>query len=69
MIAIGFYNYQKICPKVLPNIFTTTLTYSWLLYFAVYSTNPVTRPIRDTQETKKMIAATQQKKWWNFWSR
>ncbi|WP_268895692.1 DUF3967 domain-containing protein [Gottfriedia acidiceleris] len=25
--------------------------------------------IRDTQETKKMIAATQQKKWWNFWSR
>jgi len=25
--------------------------------------------IRDTQETKKMIAATQQKKWWNFWRR
>jgi len=23
--------------------------------------------IRDTQETKKMIAATQQKKWWQFW--
>ena len=25
--------------------------------------------IRDMQETKKMIAATQQKKWWNFWNR
>lgn len=45
MIAIGFYNYQKICPKVLPNTFTTTLAYSWLLYFAVYSTNPVTKPL------------------------
>ncbi len=25
--------------------------------------------IRETQETKKLIAATQRKKWWNFWSR
>jgi len=25
--------------------------------------------IRETQETQKMIAATQQKKWWNFWNR
>nr|WP_255257065.1 DUF3967 domain-containing protein [Bacillus toyonensis] len=23
--------------------------------------------IRETQETKKLIAATQQKKWWQFW--
>ncbi|MEC3184838.1 DUF3967 domain-containing protein, partial [Bacillus thuringiensis] len=22
---------------------------------------------RETQETKKLIAATQQKKWWQFW--
>ncbi|MFB9758865.1 DUF3967 domain-containing protein [Ectobacillus funiculus] len=25
--------------------------------------------IRETQETKKMIAATQQKKWWNLWKK
>jgi hypothetical protein len=25
--------------------------------------------IRETQETKKMIAATQQKKWWQFWKK
>jgi len=25
--------------------------------------------IRDIQETKKMIAATQQKKWWQFWKK
>ncbi|TNO97727.1 DUF3967 domain-containing protein, partial [Bacillus cereus] len=23
--------------------------------------------IRETQETKKLITATQQKKWWQFW--
>ncbi|MCU5640906.1 DUF3967 domain-containing protein [Bacillus cereus] len=23
--------------------------------------------IRENQETKKLIAATQQKKWWQFW--
>jgi hypothetical protein len=25
--------------------------------------------IRETQETQKIIAATQQKKWWEFWKR
>ena len=24
---------------------------------------------REVQETKRLVAATQQKKWWNFWSR
>jgi hypothetical protein len=46
MIVMGFYNYQKICQKALPNTFTTTLELSWLLYFAVYSKNPVIKPRR-----------------------